>query len=131
MSLLLKVKPDEEVVEPSRQVWKSRKLTLCMAIAASVLIMVGILYLPGQLNKSAEKRAFETASNQLLAGRYHEARETLEDAAKRGIVSDRLGQLHVQAILESPVPVALASRGRLSDFGYQLDGIARPLSCSN
>jgi tetratricopeptide (TPR) repeat protein len=124
VSLLLKTKANEQDVEPKKKKWNSRNVAILAAMAASLLIVVGLLYLPGQLNKSAERSVFETAQNQLRSERYQEARKTLEDAANRGVESDRLGQLHVQAVLESPAPVALASRGRLSDFGYQLDGVA-------
>jgi len=126
VSLLLKARGEQGNVEPrkKKKAWKVRNVAIFAAVAASLLIVVGLLYLPGQLQRSAENRAFQTAQRQLKEERYEEARQTLEESTSRGIESERLRQLHLQALLESPSPVALASLGRLSEFGYSLDGFA-------
>lgn len=94
-----------------------------LALAAGVLLAISITAIswPGRLT---EPTAYLRAKEQLTAGRFDEVRATIAAAQRKQIVSDRLRSIEAQAIRQIADPVALAAAGRLSDFGYDIGGIA-------
>jgi tetratricopeptide (TPR) repeat protein len=67
---------------------------------------------------------YAEARGLLEEGSFAAAEHALQQAAERGERSDRLRSLRAQAVLEIPSPIALASAGRLTDFDFQIGGIA-------
>jgi tetratricopeptide (TPR) repeat protein len=99
---------------PSRRV-----LWPCLAAVAASLLVAALLVFP---EITAEKRAYGRSLALLEAGRFSEARSTVQDAAGRGISSDRLRSLESQAMRGFRGPIALAVAGRLTAFGFDLNG---------
>lgn len=96
---------------------------LMMALAAGLLLAITLaaVYWPAGMT---EQTAYLRAREQLIAGRFAETRATIDAAQRLRIASDRLRSLDAQAIRQIPDPIALATAGKLSDFGYDIGGIA-------
>lgn len=121
-SLLLTLSAQEAVapvVERPAHFWAAPSRTVWFALAASLLVAVGLLLMAG---RDSEQRIYGRSVALLTGGHFAEAREELRSAAERGIQSDRLSSVEAEALREIPDPVALAHAGRLSDFGYDIDG---------
>lgn len=98
-----------------------------LALAASVLAAATIYLLSagnGNALAKAESEAYATARAQLERGDFDEARKTWAAASEQGVRSDRLLSLKAQVQRKIPSAIALAARGRLTDFGYELGGVA-------
>ena len=98
---------------------------LWAAAAASVLVVAGlVLWSPPGGLQVAERRTYGEVSDLLRRGQFDSARDALREAADEGIHSDRIQSLQAQAILEIRGTIALESTGRLTDFGFEIGGIA-------
>jgi tetratricopeptide (TPR) repeat protein len=95
-----------------------------LAAAAALLLAVtaAAIYWPGR-SGFTEQTAYLQAKEELVAGRFDDARATLAQAHRQGVASDRLRSLSAQALREIPDPLALAQAGRLSDFGIDIGGV--------
>ena len=90
-----------------------------MALAASLLLAVGLLLTrSGNDPQVAEARTYNSAKKLLEDRQFDEARQLLSSSADKGIASVRLSSLRSQAVREMPSLFALASAGRLTDFGF-------------
>ena len=124
-SLLMSLPPGEEeqtVGAPQSVQWSWRQIA-SLAIAACLLVTVGLLFFP---RGTSEVAAYEESLRLLKSGRFTEAHDLVALAAEQGIESDRLRNLDAQALRKMPDPNALAYAGRLTDFGFDVTGaIAR------
>ena len=103
---------------------RSRRAWLVPAAAAALLLVAGLLVFGRrETSEMAERRAHRDASRLLAVSDFTQARAALDQAARQGVRSDRLLSLQSQAVRELRGEVALASSGRLMDFGYGVDGI--------
>jgi tetratricopeptide (TPR) repeat protein len=99
---------------------------LWVTLAASVLLAVGLLVSrPSTDPQVAEARTYNSAKKLLENGQFDEARQLLSSSANKKIASARLSSLRSQAVREMPSLFALASAGRLTDFGF--NPIAGPI----
>jgi len=102
----------------------SRRAWLIPAAAAAMLLVAGLLVFGRRESAEvAERRAYQDANRLLASSDFAQARTALEHASRHGIHSDRLLNLRSQAVRELPGEIALASAGRLMDFGYGVDGV--------
>jgi len=127
-SLLLSIEEEETATVPFRSVsiWRPRAW-IPVAAAASVLIVAGLLFLmqPSGTNPViAEQQTFDEAGRLLAQADFGAAGRILSEATAGGISSDRLHALRSQVLREIPGTTALGSLGRLSDFGYEIGGVA-------
>ena len=103
---------------------RSRRAWLVPAAAAALLLVAGLLVFGRrETSEMAERRTHREASRLLAASDFSQARAALDQAARQGVRSDRLLSLQSQAVRELRGEVALASSGRLMDFGYGVDGV--------
>lgn len=103
---------------------RSRRTWLVPAAAAALLLVAGLLVFGRrETSEMAERRAHRDASRLLAVSDFSQARAALDQAARQGVRSDRLLSLQSQAVRELRGDVALASSGRLLDFGYGVDGV--------
>lgn len=105
--------------------WR-KTLPVVMAIAASLLIVTGLVFLvrqDGGVQQLAEQDVYKQARTLLEQEQFADARHILDEAAARGIESGRLASLRSQTVRKITGTIALASLGRLSDFGYEIGGI--------
>jgi tetratricopeptide (TPR) repeat protein len=99
-----------------------RRWLLASVSAAAVLLLATALSL--LRHAPAEAQVYARAEALLYQSDFPAARALLRDADRKGVRSDRLRNLHAQAERELRGPMALALAGRLSDFGFDLDGVA-------
>jgi tetratricopeptide (TPR) repeat protein len=117
-----RIKDKSWIYRPLSYVPRPFRLPLVgLAVAAAVLLAVGLSM---SLRRPSESSAVARAETLLRRGDFAAARTLLADARRRGVSSDRLRSLEAQAERELPGPDALALVGRLSDFGYDMDGVA-------
>ena len=126
---LVIAKPHETLLDryhflPARS-WLQVRVIVPVTLAAAIILTLGTIYFErsGSNVTQTERQVCESASALLDKGKYEEAREAIAKARRQGIESDRLQILESQALLQLPGPDALAYAGRLTDFGYELDGV--------
>jgi tetratricopeptide (TPR) repeat protein len=125
VSWLLKAEAVEKETRQNerRGWWAMPRLTL--AVAATILIGAGLIFAVSQQKAGlSEQQAYQQGTQLLAAGEFSKAHELLAGAARNGVSSNRLRNLDAAALLRVPGPLALAHRGRLSDFGLEIGGIA-------
>jgi tetratricopeptide (TPR) repeat protein len=114
-----------EVVRRPRLWQPAPRGVVWLAAAAALLLMVGLLWwLPEGGVRVAENRVYSRASRLLGQRQFDAVRQSLREAAEQGIESDRLRSLEAQAVLEIDHPIGLAAAGQLSDFGFEIGGVA-------
>lgn len=96
-----------------------------LAIAASLLMgfVVWRTIRPGDVTMASESEIYREGSKLLATGEFSQVSQLVAEAEQRGVASGRLKSLLLQADRRIPDPVALASAGRLSDFGYGIGGV--------
>lgn len=113
-------------IEPAQAQQRARSASstrIWQVLAASVLLSAALAtwYVNGD-SRRAEVVAYREAETQLLAQDFEATLQTARAAEARGVRSDRLRSLEAQAIRKIPNPNSLAEAGRLTDFGFALDG---------
>ena len=115
--------PAEPQAAPSRErVLSRRALKLAVAVAAMLLVAVGVWWRGTQSNMLAEQRTYQQSQQLLAASDFEQARRVMAQARQQGIRSDRLLNLNSQAVRQLPGSLALETAGTLTDFGYDFDG---------
>lgn len=93
--------------------------------AATILLAVSLWFAAPtdqNLNARRAQRKYRQAEQLLAQADFDGARSVLSAARQQGVRSDFLISLESQAIRHLPGTLALASAGRLTDFGYDVDG---------
>jgi tetratricopeptide (TPR) repeat protein len=102
------------------RVWLRAGLLAGSCAAAVFLVATALSVWP---RPPTEAQVYAQADALLRQGDFPAVQALLADAERRGVRSDRLRNLEAQAAREMAGPVALAVAGRLSDFGFDLDGV--------
>lgn len=125
-SQLLEFEEPKNIVRLGTAIPVPRRLAV-LALAASLLVALGVLLWPTVGDHMlAEATIYQQGLDMLESSKFNELNKLLSDAKSNRIHSARLGNLQTQSVLQVPAEVSLASLGRLSDFGYHIDGsIAR------
>lgn len=94
------------------------------ATAAVVLIATGALvWWVGATRQSPGDRAYTQALAQLQRREFAAVDHTIDAARAAGVQSARLQSLAAESVRRIPGPVALAYRGKLTDFGFDSGGV--------
>jgi tetratricopeptide (TPR) repeat protein len=106
---------------PRRARWVNPVLGL--AATAAVVLVFGFWWKQRPPEPQlAESEAFKSAERLITAADFDRALEVLGRARDKGVDSDRLRNLEAQAYRQLPGRLALVEAGRLTDFGFELDG---------
>ena len=104
--------------------WHAKERWAVWATAAALLISVGsLLYWQSGNSQLAEARTYRRVLAMLEQSEFDKVKQTVTNAGKSGILSDRLRNLEAEAVRGIPAPIALAYSGRLIDFGYDIGGV--------
>lgn len=98
-------------------------LRAAIALSAAAMFVGGLVWLSGQNSDSGEQQFVATAKRQLELSDFDQVLLTVAAAREAGIYSDRLKSLEAQAYRQIPHVIALATVGRVSDFGYGIGGL--------
>lgn len=93
--------------------------------AATILLAVGLWFgadFGQNLTASRALKKYRQAEQLLAQADFDGARSVINAARQQGVRSELLTSLESQAIRHFPGSLALASAGRLTDFGYDVDG---------
>ena len=104
----------------------NRKIVLALGAATAAGLLAAVICIQVFRTDSpvAKEEAVRQKAVKLLAmNEYDQVRELVQEAGQRGIRSDGLKNIESQAVRHMPEQVALACNGRLSDFGYRIDGV--------
>jgi tetratricopeptide (TPR) repeat protein len=109
-------------VRPRRSAaWFANSRTMLAAAAALLLVVTAWLLLtPGRMT---EQIAYRDAKNALVAGNFRRVESLVDQAGHDGLKSARLLSLAAQAKRQMTDPIALATAGRLTDFGIDVGGV--------
>ncbi|MDZ4852314.1 MAG: tetratricopeptide repeat protein [Pirellulaceae bacterium] len=100
----------------------NRLWTMALAVAAGLLLVVGIQWQGGMSSQIAEGKTYASAKQLLSSADFEKAEQLLNEADRKGIRSDRLRSLSSQAVRRLPGSLALASSGLLTEFGFGIGG---------
>ncbi|MFN0196591.1 MAG: zf-HC2 domain-containing protein [Planctomycetaceae bacterium] len=101
-----------------------RRMYAIATVAATLLIAVGLWLRNGPPGSDPQMQAqvYDRASALLAQGDFERAESVLAESQAKGTWSERLLNLKIQAIRRIPSTVALATMGRLTQFGIGIDG---------
>ncbi len=101
-----------------------RRMYAIATVAAMVLIAVGLWLrnAPPGVDPQMQAQVYDRASSLLAQGDFERAESVLAESQANGNWSERLLNLKIQAIRRIPSTVALATMGRLTQFGVGIDG---------
>ena len=118
------VQPAIVTSRTERQQSKFRTNVISAVAAAAILAMVGLWFGHLQQGTVADGRTYRQAEMLLAQADFDGAKDVVEAARRQGVSSDRLLSLESQSVRHLRGTLALSSAGRLTDFGYDVDGTA-------
>ena len=112
--------------QPSVDRRRTRSIHVFLSVAVLVLVTVTIFALrsPRGTDRVAARQTYDSAAKLLAASDFNQVETLLAAARRRGAWSPALSSLEAQVIRRMPAPLALAQAGRLTDFGYDVGGVA-------
>ncbi|MEM6330153.1 MAG: hypothetical protein AAF790_07885 [Planctomycetota bacterium] len=112
------------ITRQSQQSWASpaRWGSVVVALAACLLLAVGLWQTtPGGL-QVAENRAYDQASALVAESEFEQAERVIEAALQDGVDSPRLSLLAARASMQEPAPLTSPDAWSLRRFDYEFDG---------
>ena len=103
-----------------------RSFQIVLSVAAVALVAVTIFALrppPGD-DSVAARQAYDSAAKLLATSNFDQVETVLAESKRQGVWSPALSSLQAQAIRRMSNSLALAVTGRLTDFGYDVGGVA-------
>ncbi|MGO8752601.1 MAG: tetratricopeptide repeat protein [Thermoguttaceae bacterium] len=97
--------------------------SLSVATAAGLLLALTLFHGPRGPGLAQQEKIRQQAVALLAANQYDQVSRLIAQAENQGAGSAGLKSLQSQAVRHMPDPLALACAGRLSDFGYGIDGV--------
>ena len=112
--------------QPVVTVRSARSLRVVLSVAALMLVTVTIFALrpPKGSDDVAARKTYDSAAELLAAADFDQVQSVLVAAKQRNVWSPALSSLEGQVLRRMPHPLALAQAGRLTDFGYDVGGVA-------
>lgn len=102
--------------------WSSQVRLSALALAACLLLAVGLSVWRGGPAGVAERQAYDKAAALAASASYDEAQETIQAARAAGVESTRLELLAARVAMHEPKPFDSAEAWSLRSFDYQFDG---------
>lgn len=123
---LLADAPPETRPQPVAMKSRMRSFQIVLSVAALVLVAVTIFALrpPPGADSVAARQSYDSAAALLARSEFEQAELVLEAAKRQGSWSPALSSLQAQVIRRMSNSLALGMAGRLTDFGYDVGGVA-------